>query len=522
MMKLLSIGFGAFILTVSPALAQRIPRYMYAEAGVSAASTNQTPFWMHANQFGIVPKEGPFGTVRAGIYRDYRPYADSAAGKSSRGIRFDWGYGLNVVANAAPQSAVLLPELYVKARISIFEVRAGRWRQVIGLADSTLGVGPYSWSANALPMPRVEVSIPVFTPIEFTKGILSVQGAYAHGWFDNGGIIKNFYLHQKALYFRLGKETWPVRLYGGANHQVQWGGRSSINNPLFVKDGRLPSTFRDYIDVVTGASLPARSVVDTTRLPTIDSNNRIGNHLGSVDLGGELLLPGFSLLLYRQFIFEDGSLFHGNNITDGLTGIRFQSRKPLSDAFQLRHIVFEVMDTRNQGGPEFTFEDKTRGNDEYFNNYQYAMGWSYLGRTIGTPFITPQTDSREGLPKMNITPDDLRSFTNNNRVLVVHAGVAGNIFRNYTFQLKCSVSDNRGRYIIPFPYHTWQVSSYARFGMPLNAAQGLWANLTVANDNGLLYKNSTGFYFSIRKEWLSGPVGRFARSARSVTNPRHY
>ncbi|GAA4457344.1 capsule assembly Wzi family protein [Nibrella saemangeumensis] len=514
-MKFLPLGFLGLFITVQQTLAQSAPNYTYVEAGGAAASTDRTPFWLHANQFGIVPKEGPFGTARAGIYRDYRLPSDSAGRLYPKRLRLDWGYGLSVVSNIASKSSLLLPDVYAKARVGIFEARAGRWRQVIGLADSTLGVGPYSWSGNALPIPRIEVSIPTFTPIGFTRGLLAVQGAYAHGWFDNQGGIKNFYLHQKALYLRLGKESWPVRFYGGLNHQAQWGGRSDINNPLFVKSGRLPSTFRDYIDVVLGTSLPARATVDTTRLPTIDSNNRIGNHLGSADVGVEIQNAGFSVMLYRQFLFDDGSLFYGNNITDGLTGVRFRNRKPVNQGFQLRQLVLEVLDTRSQGGPEFTFVDKTRGQDEYFNNYQYIDGWAYLGRTLGTPFITPQTDSRAGLPRMVAGPNDLRRFTNNNRVLVFHAGLAGTVLRDYTFQLKCSVSDNRGRYIAPFPYHTWQVSSYARFGIPLNASQGLWAHLTVASDNGLLYRNSTGFYFSIRKEWLNGDNTRLIERQRN-------
>ena len=91
-------------------------------------------------------------------------------------------------------------------------------------------------------------------------------------------------LHQKTLYGRFGKPHWRVKLYGGINHQVMWGGNSERLPGSVIKNNQLPNHFTDYIDVVTAVTLGNRTDVDTNRISTFDRENRIGNHLGTVDL----------------------------------------------------------------------------------------------------------------------------------------------------------------------------------------------------------------------------------------------
>jgi len=103
----------------------------------------------------------------------------------------------------------------------------------------------------------------------------------------------------------------------------------------------------------------------------------------------------------------------------------------------------EYLNTFSQGGGEFINEDnRRRGRDDYFNHGQYRDGWSYLGRTIGTPFIAPQTDLRSNLP--------LFTYVNNNRIRVVHLGLSGQLVDQLTFLLKTSYSRNAGTYQEPF------------------------------------------------------------------------
>jgi hypothetical protein len=114
---------------------------------------------------------------------------------------------------------------------------------------------------------------------------------------------------------------------------------------------------------------------------------------------------------------------------------------------------------------------------------------------MGTPFITPSTDSRDNLPKYG--------FTNNNRVSVMHLGLAGQAYDFFRFQLKASYSENLGTYEVPFGQTVHQFSSAFSLSMPLPVLTGLTANAAVATDIGDLYNNSLGFYVGIRKEGQS-------------------
>ena len=53
----------------------------------------------------------------------------------------------------------------------------------------------------------------------------------------------------------------------------------------------------------------------------IDGNTRLGDHLGSIDLGFEYDFKNVRLLAYRQNIYEAGALYYMANISDGLNGL---------------------------------------------------------------------------------------------------------------------------------------------------------------------------------------------------------
>ncbi|RYF44514.1 MAG: hypothetical protein EOO38_17750, partial [Cytophagaceae bacterium] len=71
----------------------RDSRYL-VEVGTLGASA-QTPFWLRANRYGVVPLKSPYGWVNAGLWSDYRT-ADSLRKRP----KADWGYGVNAVVNA--------------------------------------------------------------------------------------------------------------------------------------------------------------------------------------------------------------------------------------------------------------------------------------------------------------------------------------------------------------------------------------------------------------------------------------
>ena len=467
---------------------QRVTQYQ-AEAG-GMVSSDRTPFWLRANQYGTVPFQSPVLRLSAGIYSDYR-VADSAHARPLA----DWGYGVNAVVNAGPVNQFLLPEAYVKGRLGPFELYAGRRRELVGLVDTLLTTGAYIWSGNALPIPKVQIGLPNFTSIPFTKGIVSVMGVVAHGWFENTNrLVKGSYLHQKYVYGRLGKPTWPFRLYGGFNHHVIWAG---VADPGVLSDGlsvngKLPSSLKYFPAVVLGTrGTPIDDIV------TGFEDNRIGNHLGSVDLAADVNIGQWNAYVYRQFVYDDGSLFYGTNIKDGLNGLRIKNlRQPTGAPFFLRQVTIEYLFTGSQGGDEFVvLINERRGRDNYFNHGQFVDGWVYYGRTIGTPFLTPERE---------ITPNNGVGISNT-RVSVAHFGISGLLFNTVGVTTRLSASRNAGTYGNPYLTIPTQFSGLLTASVPLNWLGGTVLNGSVAVDVGKLLPNSTGVYVGLRKTgFLSG------------------
>ncbi len=461
---------------------QRVTEYQ-AEAG-ALVSSGRTPFWQRANQYGTVPLANPVLRLSAGLHADYQP-SDSTGHRR----KFDWGYGVAVVGNAGKTNQLLLPEAYLKGRLGAFELYAGRRREVVGLMDTLLTTGSYIWSGNALPIPKIQLSVPTYTAVPFTKGILSFMGAYAHGWFENAGrLVKGSYLHQKYLYLRLGKPTWRFRLYGGANHEVIWAGESDLIPSNFAVDGRLPSSLKYYPSVVFGL----RNTNPDDPNVTSFEENRIGNHLGTLDAAAELDLRRWSLLAYRQFIFDDGSLFRGTNLVDGLTGLRLKNRQPAEGAaFVLRHLTLEFLYTFSQGGDVFIDNPKQRGRDDYFNHSQLIDGWVYAGRTIGTPFLMPGSEVRPTLPG--------RGGIVNNRMAAAYLGMNATVQTRWDVTTRFSYSRNAGTYPVPYPKTVGQFSGLVLVSTATDWLGGTRLTGSLALDAGDLLPTSVGVYIGLRK-----------------------
>lgn len=356
--------------------------------GLILNSGPYTPFWNRAMQQGLVPSKGSTAFVDAHVHRSYE-------GKK-RGIDLAYGADLRFNVGTA-QSQFLIPQAFLNLRYRKIEFLAGRKNQVYGLVDSTLSSGSFIWSGNAMAMPKIEFSLTQYQHPKIFGGWFGFRGNYAHGWFDNQrGDVSKVFLHQKSFYGRLGRPNSRLRLYAGFNHQVQWGGTLKYADPTNVAgiNGKVPSDLRNYFYVVTGISLGYQG--DTTKNGKNDAYNRAGNHVGTIDIGGELDFDNFTLLGYRQSIYEDGSLYYLSNISDGLNGLSFKSKRKKG----LMLLTLEYFNSASQGGALGSTENspELRGRDNYFNNSVYREGWTYLRNSLGTPFMTldSETDINKG------------------------------------------------------------------------------------------------------------------------------
>ncbi|MCE7065637.1 capsule assembly Wzi family protein [Dyadobacter sp. CY326] len=462
------------------------------EAGAYISSPKTTPFWLRTNQFGIVPNTTPAGQIQGTVSKPY-VFFDSL---TNRKKKTDWGFAVNPVLTYTDkdQLKVQLPESHVKARFRMLEIYAGRRKEVMGLGDTTLSSGFYSGSGNSMPIPKVQIGTVTFVPLKFTANFLAIHAGFAHGWF-NTNYIKGIRLHQKFLYFRLGKPQSKSKFYFGLNHNVLWAGHSEElkNHPELALNGELPSSWKFFPNVVLAYT--SKNWFEKNGYGSFDSY-RLGNHLGSYDFAFETKFDDKKLFIYHQHPFEDVSSMLFKNIPDGLYGINLKMNRLGSDAgFVLTHVTLEFLTTKDQSGSTFYIPGSTyQGADNYFNHSQYSKGWSYNDRTVGTPFIVPGVD----MDKSNVFSG--RYFPSN-RVNVFYGGAQGKWRNVLSLTLRASYSRNFGIPGEPFNPPRGQLSTLlgAQYDLPSIKRTSLIARLAI--DNGDIFVHSTGGYIGIRRSW---------------------
>ena len=450
-------------------------------------SGSRIPFWLRANQYGTVPHTTPAGLVRLGT--------NGYFGRSINHTNRRFSYGVEVVGIAESRPAMVLPEAYLSVDRGWFSIWVGRKKEIIGLGDSTLTSGFYSWSGNARPITKVQVGTNGFVPLGFTNGLIAINAFFAYGWFPNTDSIQGSYLHQKVLFGRIGKPNWKVKLYGGLIHTVQWAGRSDYLSKNQSVNGRLPSSFKDYLSVII-----ARQPNQEASYAHIDKVNQIGNHLGSIDVGAEFDLPRWNVLSYYQHPYEDKSGLKFVNFPDGLYGLRFKRKAPVGTVtpfFRVDQFLFEYLTTLNQSG--FTLGERLQGIDDYFNNFQYINGWTIKRQVIGTPFISPRNDVKPVWQNVLTGPVWHRLAIINNRVQVLHVGASGVFQSGVQLQTRLSYSVNQGTIRIPFGQTVGQLNGVVWLTWPLRWLGGSELRTAVAIDSGTLYGNTSGAWLSIRK-----------------------
>lgn len=454
--------------------------------GSLISSDSTTPFLLRSNQYGLVPFKSGIGYFNVSIKKEY----DSlylTTGKKLK--KFGFGYGLETHLNLGRTNQILLPVAHVKVRYGVFELYGGRRREIQGLVDTLGTMGSYIWSGNALPMPKIEISIPNYTPI-MKNGLIAIKGNFAHGWFGKGDSVQNVWLHQKSLYARIGKPTWKVHFIGGFNHQVQWGGYPTkpfydeISQQTIEKFG---TNFPTFIKVISGISMN-KNGIGWDNQPGVASNeagNRSGNHLGSIEIGLELDVISSRIFIYRQSFYDDGSLYYLNNISDGLYGI---SIKRSSGIF--RNICFEYFNTKNQGGSIYSDNPaELRGIDNYFNNSVYKDNWVYRENSIGSPLMF----TSKHLPFYS-------TFVNkktiiNNRLSAFHLSTFYS-FKMFSGSTQFLQSNNFGSYAFPYEMNQMSISQKINF-----RHRKQLVSATISGDVGILWKNSIGLNMQVKRSF---------------------
>ena len=457
-----------------------------SQLGFISSTTKNTPFLLRSNQYGLVPLESQVGFVSGNVLLEY----DSLFTQSKKLKPFGFGFGFTPHINFGGRNQILFPEAYAKVRFKSFEFYAGRRREIQGLVDTLGTMGSYIWSGNALPLPKVEISIPNYTPI-LGNGLVSIKGNFAHGWFGKGDSVQNVLLHQKSLYLKIGKPNWRISMIGGFNHQVQWGGYptkpffDNISKQVISKFG---NDFPTFLNTVTGVSLSkgGKGWDNQAGVAGNEAGNRSGNHLGTLDIGMELRLKEGRLLIYRQSIFDDGSLFYLNNISDGLFGVSFLSSK--SQNF-LKKITFEYLNTANQGGRYFFNQaPQLRGVDNYFNNGIYLDNWTYKNQTIGNSLFVPTSN----LDLKNNSIEN-PNYLINNRVSAINLNVFYS-YKGFVANSQIISSRNFGNYDYAIDKSQMHVKQNVAYFY-----KSLYYHISIASDFGELWPRATGLNIGVKK-----------------------
>jgi hypothetical protein len=472
---ILSILVSLFTSLVTP-VDTSIHTTVEAQAIVSDAGV--TPLWMRSLQYGSVPMENPGLVLRAWNGKGYNLKK-----------KYDWKYEVEATGWTGKQNDFWLTQAYVSGRRGKWEIWVGRRKEVYGLGDTTMTGGFYAWSGNAVPMPKIQLGTRDY--INFAKGWLGIHMTYSHGWFDNQGILKNAMLHQKSLYGRLGKPNSLISIFGGLNHQVSWGGEQN------VKTGGVfdvyPSSLGAYFYVVT--LLKNRDIVPIdTNTSSDDANNQYGNHLGSIDLAVKLQPNWGAILIYKQTAYETGRVFSLVTVNDGIWGISIKQKEKRF----LQNFTIEYVYTANQGlymsgiSKLLSFKDPHYPEIEsYFNNGARG-GYAYLGKSIGTPMIIIDSESRFG-----------GEYTfRRNGVKSLFIAISGQLPKKFTWVCRTSLSQH-GNIINGENY---PASRYFRFipqfstqlGIEKSHSKKLSWNIGLGYDQGEILANTLGIRLGAR------------------------
>jgi hypothetical protein len=483
----------------------------FVEVRALGTTNNIVPFWMRSNRNGSIPLSGLSLSGIVGLHKDYEQpiLSDMTEGRTKF---IDWGFGVEGRANGGKNSNLILVESFLKAKASIFELKVGRTRDVVGFnGDTTLSSGNFSISGNALGIPGVELGISEYYRIPIFDGLFSIKGGLKHGWVGKVKILDSIgalapstdifylndthpqtYLHQKSFYGRLGKKDWRFSLFGGFNHLVYWGNEKNAYGDNFKL-----SPFETFFYVATGKAYGAKGV------PT----SKIGNQLGSIDLAASYEFPNHKLTIYRQNFYDVGALAKLANIRDGLNGISLTNKNAEGDPVTWERLLLEFFYSKNQAGYPSSIPTKS-GDEDYYNNFYYKDGWSYKGLGLGSPLITQRKHARSGQALFR------NDYFMNNRLWAINVGISGKL-NSWRYTSKITFSRNYGTFatspygnstgIIRDPQTTNLFQTVNQGSVYLEASKTFKNDYNIgfiyAGDLGRLLNNSQGLSLNLRRKF---------------------
>jgi hypothetical protein len=457
----------------------------------SVASQPTTAFWIFNNTQGVIPLEANHALMRGHILGSHRLDRNTEIEAGIDIVGLTTGRIVDSIGTGQPH--VFLQQLYVSLAYKSLKLKVGMKPVENSALDRSLSSGDFVFSPNARPIPEINLQIPNYITVPFTKEYIKFKGDFALGKFiddsytravrsTNAVYAQDVLLHHKSFFISLkdpaGKK--PFNFVFGFVHCVQWGGWN-------LKEGHLPQSFADFFKVVVSGE-------GDENAPVSEQINLLGNHLGTYTVRLGYSLPAAELAVYKHHYFEDASGMEYANWPDGIWGFECSFHKQN----RLEKVVFEYIQTTQQSGPfhfpfhkEFPPGMKPRigGGDSYYNHGIYTNGWSHFGRTIGNPLITsPEYYNRDGTLGFK-----------NNRIQAFHIGIKGNISSACSYRIIGTSMKGFGTQKRPFLKKMSGLSGLMECNYIFPKGKGWEAGIQLAIDRGTLYGNNFGGLLRVAK-----------------------
>lgn len=467
------------------------PTEVVTKTGFYLSTSGNTPYLNRTNQYGLVPIEAQTGFFNVGLHRKY----DSTYTENKKLKPWGYSYGIEAHANLGGRNNLLLPIAHISARYKGFELYIGRKREYLGLADTTGTWGSFIWSGNALPLPKIQISTPNYVSLA-GKGFLSTKLGFSHGWFGGQNYTENYFLHQKWIYLKLGRESAVLNLIGGLNQNAQWGGYSEVlkEDSFASKNGYFASDAFAYLNVVLPLKIWKRP---DNRYSPYEMAYRFGNHLGTIDLGLRIRTGKGTLKMYRQTPWEDGQAPEVFFSGDGNYTFIYELKYP---GF-IRKLGVEFLNTQRQAyelsglARMVGLREKHPGEfQNYMNHGQYLEGWSYQERGMGSSAIIPYRELSDDAKMIGFS-----RFTRDNRIIAPAINVEVEIDKVYYtvhsgYILSSGIINNEREEKL----EQFSLLITGQFRIPRTDFYG---RVNVAWDKGRLYGNQTGVNLALIKQW---------------------
>lgn len=471
------------------AMAQNLASGLTLDAEISAtgSSGDHSPLWLNSNRYGMSSTESWSAYQRVKLSR-------SEDNDSLRNWQFGYALDLALMENSA--SVLNVQQAYIKAAYRKVSVTIGSKEQPMVMKNQALSSGGLGLGINARPIPQMRFDIDYFS-IPGTNQWWKWKANMSYGFTTDGNWQRSFVAegerytsnhlyHEKALYWKFGKENHPVvpltyeigismsSQFGGTLYNIT--GRNHRDKTVVV----MPSDLRSWVDALF---CRGHDVTDGTEA------NTAGNHLGSYNMALAWHGEKWKAKAYFERFFEDQSMLTVQyGIQDHLIGV--EGELPANPF--LSTIVIEHISTKNQSGAVYhdqtaSIPDKMNGRDNYYNHNLYS-GWQHWGQTIGNPLITS--------PSYNASH---KIQFDNNRIKGWHIGLSGDPSKSIHWRMLLSLTQNWGTYVKPYVDVRNQMNLMGEVTWTPSFLKGWSGKMAMGYDNGSVIGNSFGAQLSIHK-----------------------